>query len=205
MIGDIDAAARSKARAAIQHLLRNGAGAVLPRRKRPLLGCHARRFVLGLAAFVVLAAAVAVGAGAFLLSAGPISLVGLNPRIAQSLQERLGPRYVVSIGPTSLARADGGLAFSFSGISIRDRSGRAVLSAPGGRVGLDAWSLLQFNIKVKRLDLDGLDLRLRVRPDGALSIAAAADADATTIDLPAPIPPAPTSPPGRISASSPSA
>ena len=38
-------------------------------------------------------------------------------------------------------------------------------------------------IKVRRLELEGLDLRLQVRPDGALSIAAAADADAATIDV----------------------
>ena len=37
-----------------------------------------------------------------------------------------------------------------------------------------------------RLELDGLDLRLRLRPDGALSIAAAADSTAATIELPAP-------------------
>ena len=58
-----------------------------------------------------------------------------------------------------------------------------------GRVGLDVWSLLRLEIKVHRLELDGLDLRLQVRPDGALSIAAAADADAAMIDLPAPLPP----------------
>ena len=124
-----------------------------------------------------------------LLTWGPINLECLNPRIASSLQERLGPRYVVSIGPTSLMRGDGGLALGFGGIAIRDFAGRPVLSAPSGRVGLDVWSLLRLEIKVHRLELDGLDLRLRVRPDGALSIAAAADADAATIDLPAPIPP----------------
>ena len=83
---------------------------------------------------------------------------------------------------------EGGVGLGFGGIVIRDRAGRAVLSAPAGRVGLDALSLLTLAIKVRRLELDGLDLRLRLRPDGALSIAAAADPTATTIELPAPAP-----------------
>jgi hypothetical protein len=189
LIGDIDAGARSKARAAIQHLLHSGGGAAAPRRNRPSVVRHAHHALLVVVSCTLLAALLAVGASVYMMTEGPISLESLNPRIAQSLQERLGPRYVVSIGPTSLARVDDGLAFAFRGIAIRDQSGHAVLSAPGGRVGLDIWSLLQFQIKVKRLDLDGLDLRLTVRPDGALSIAAAADAGAATIDLPAPISP----------------
>ncbi len=189
MIGETDSLTRSKARAAIQHLLHSGGSGAAPRPRRRVLGKTGRRVFIGFATFVLLAVIVALGTVGYLFAAGPINLATLNPRIAESLQERLGPRYVVSIGPTSLARSEGGLALTFSGISIHDQAGRAVLSAPGGRIGLDAWSLLQFDVKVKQLDLDGLDLRLRVRPDGALSIAAAADADAATIDLPAPVSP----------------
>ncbi len=189
MIGGIDAATRSKARAAIKRLLHSGSGASLPRPRQPLWGRRARRVAIGAVLVAVLVVAATVGGLALLLAWGPISLESLNPRIASSLQERLGPRYVVSIGRTSLMRGDGGVALGFSGIAIRDSAGRPVLSAPGGRVGLDVWSLLTLEIKVHRLELDGLDLRLRVRPDGALSIAAAADADAATIDLPAPIQP----------------
>ena len=189
MIGGIDATTRSKARAAIQRLLHSGSGASLPRPRQPLFGRRARRVAIGAVVVAVLVVVATVGGLALLLAWGPINLESLNPSIASSLQERLGPRYVVSIGHTSLMRGDGGVALGFSGIAIRDSAGRPVLSAPGGRVGLDVWSLLKLEIKVHRLELDGLDLRLRVRPDGALSIAAAADADAATIDLPAPIPP----------------
>ena len=189
MIGGIDATTRSKARAAIRRLLHSGGGECLPRPRQPLFGRRGRRVAFGVVLVAVLLVAATVGGLALLLAWGPISLESLNPRIASSLQERLGPRYVVSIGPTSLMRGDGGLALGFGGIAIRDSAGRPVLSAPSGRVGLDVWSLLMMEIKVRRLELEGLDLRLQVRPDGALSIAAAADADAATIDVPAPIQP----------------
>ena len=131
MIGGIDAAARSKARAAIRHLLRTGGGAGLPRPRQALLGKRARRAVLGAVAVAVLLMVAAIGGLALLVASGPINLEGLNPRIASSLQERLGPRYVVSIGPTALMRGDGGVALGFGGIAIRDAAGRPVLSASG--------------------------------------------------------------------------
>jgi hypothetical protein len=189
LIGGIDATTRSKARAAIQHLLHTGSGASLPRPRQPLLGRRARRVAIGVVLSVVLLVVATVGGLALLLARGPISLQSLNPRIASSLQERLGPRYLVSIGPTSLMRSESGVSLGFGGIAIRDSAGRPVLSAPGGRVGLDVWSLMMMTVKVRRLELEGLDLKLRVRPDGALSIAAAADPAAATIDLPAPVQP----------------
>ena len=39
---------------------------------------------------------------------------------------------------------------------------------------------------MRRLELDGLVLKLRVRPDGALSVAAAGATDAASIELYAP-------------------
>src|ERR1019366_9625240 len=101
------------------------------------------RVAIGAVLVAVLVVAATVGGLALLLAWGPISLESLNPRIASSLQERLGPRYVVSIGRTSLMRGDGGVALGFGDIAIRDSAGRPVLSAPGGRVGLDVWSLLR--------------------------------------------------------------
>ena len=185
----IDAMARSKARAEMQGLLRSGTGRTLPlcrprgRRSRIARGAAA------VGSFVIVLVLCALGGLFVMLGSGPINLASLNPRIAQSLEERLGDRYTVSIGSTYLARVDSRIAIGFGGITIRDRSGRPVLSAPGGRVGLDAFSLLTLEVKVHRLEIDGLDLRLHLRQDGALSIAAAADSTAATIDLPAPAAP----------------
>ena len=172
----------------MRRLLRSARGRTLPR-PWPRAGA-------GALCRVALAAAVVVGVGAIaaacvflaVLAAGPINVESLKPSIAQSLEERLGDRYKVVIGSTYLTRLKGGVGLSFGGIAIRDGAGRMVLSAPGGRVGLDALSLLTFTVKVRRLELEGLDLRLSLRPDGALSIAAAADPASATIDLPAPAP-----------------
>jgi hypothetical protein len=170
----------------MQRLLRSGHGRTLPRSWRLVTARGLWRAVLWIGGVALVLALAALGLFFFLLASGPIDVEGLNPRIVQSLEERLGARFAVAIGPTYVMRMDGGVALGFGGITIRDRSGRAVLSAPGGRVGLDALSLLTFQIKVRRLELDGLDLRLRLRPDGALSIAAAGDSDAATVELPAP-------------------
>ncbi len=170
----------------MQRLLRSGQGRTLPRPWRLVTARGLLRASLGIGGIALVFALAAVGFFFVLLGSSPIDVESLNPRIVQSLEERLGARYAVAIGPTYLMRMDGGVALGFGGITIRDRAGRTVLSAPGGRVGLDALSLLTFEIKVRRLELDGLDLRLRLRPDGALSIAAGADSTAATIELPAP-------------------
>jgi hypothetical protein len=172
----------------MQRLLHSGEGRTLPRSWRSVATRGLSRALLGIAGLAFGVALAALGGFIYLIGWGPIDVEGLNPRIAQSLEERLGTRYAVSIGPTRLMSMEGGVGLGFGGIVIRDRAGRAVLSAPAGRVGLDALSLLTLAIKVRRLELDGLDLRLRLRPDGALSIAAAADSTATAIELPAPAP-----------------
>ena len=136
------------------------------------------------------------GAFFYLLATGPISLESLKPSLTRSLEERLGAGYHVSIGPTFLMRGPSGVGLGFGGIQIRDGEGRTVVSAPGGRVGLDVVALLALDVKVRRLELDGLVLKLRVRPDGALSVAAAGASDATSIELPAP----PANPPAASNA-----
>lgn len=175
----------------MQGLLHSGKGRTLPPCRPRGRGGRVARALAAVGGFVIILVAVGLGGLFWLLGSGPINLASLNPRIAQSLEERLGDRYAVSIGSTYLMRMDGGIALGFGGITIKDRSGRTVLSAPGGRVGLDALSLLAFEVKVHRLEFNGLELRLRLRPDGALSIAAAGDSDAATIDLPAPAAPDP--------------
>ena len=59
-----------------------------------------------------------------------------------------------------------------------------MLSAPTGKIGLDLFALFLAQVKVRRLELDGLDMRLRVAEDGALSIAVSGDAGAAPIPLP---------------------
>src|SRR4029077_8601213 len=58
----------------------------------------------------------------------------------------------------------------------------------------DLFAAALLDVRVRRLELDGLDLRLRGAADGALSLAVASDSGATPIPLPAPISPGGTAP-----------
>jgi hypothetical protein len=120
---------------------------------------------------------------ASLLARGPLRLVGMHDQIQTSLQERVGDRYAIALGPTYLMHDSWGVGLGFKGFTVRDAAGRTVLSAPSGKVGLDLFTLPLLEVRVSRLELDGLDLRLRVAADGALSLAVASDSGATPIPL----------------------
>jgi hypothetical protein len=137
---------------------------------------------------VELAAALFIVGGlvlASMLARGPLRLVGMHEQIQTSLQERVGDRYALVLGPTYLMHDSWGLGLGFKGLTVRDAAGRTVLSAPSGKVGLDPFSAALLDVRVRRLELDGLDLRMRVAADGALSLAVANDSGATPIPLPA--------------------
>jgi uncharacterized protein involved in outer membrane biogenesis len=123
---------------------------------------------------------------AYLLARGPIDLESFKPTLLASLQQRLGDHYRVSLGSTSLVRpANGfGLSFGFGGIEIDDAQGHMLLSAPGGRISLDVLALLSLEVRVRRLELDGLIVNLRVHPDGALEVAAVRSGDAAAVVRP---------------------
>jgi AsmA-like C-terminal region/Protein of unknown function len=121
---------------------------------------------------------------ASLLARGPLRLVGMHDQIQSSLQERVGDRYAIALGPTYLMHDSWGVGLGFKGFTVRDAAGRTVLSAPSGKVGLNPFTLALLDVQVRRLELDGLDLRLRVAADGALSLAVASDSGATPIPLP---------------------
>ena len=121
---------------------------------------------------------------ASLLARGPLRLVGMHDQIQTSLQERVGDRYDIVLGPTYLMHDSWGVGLGFKGLTVRDAAGRTVLSAPSGKIGLDPFAAALLDVRVRRLELDGLALRLRVAADGALSLAVAGDAGATPIPLP---------------------
>jgi len=160
------------------------------RRRRPSLTLSGlARATIGIVGFIAALFGLGMVAFAVLLARSPINLDSFKPSLLASLQERLGDRYRVSLGSTSLARpANGfGLSFGFSEIEIDDASGHMLLSAPGGRISLDFLALLELQVRVRRLELDGLDVNLRVHKDGELEIAAAARAsDSATLVAPNP-------------------
>ena len=121
---------------------------------------------------------------ASLLARGPLRLVGMHDQIQTSLQERAGDRYAIVLGPTYLMHDSWGVGLGFKGFTVRDAAGRTVLSAPSGKLGLDLFAAAMLDVRVRRLELDGLDLRLRIAGDGALSLAVASDSGATPVPLP---------------------
>ena len=125
---------------------------------------------------------------ASLLARGPLRLVGMHDQIQTSLQERVGDRYAIVLGPTYLMHNSWGVGLGFKGLTVRDAAGRTVLAAPSGKLGLDPFAAAMLDVRVRRLELDGLDLRLRVAAGGALSLAVANDSGATPIPLPSPVP-----------------
>jgi hypothetical protein len=175
---------RGRARAAMRDM---AAGAEGPR-----LRSRWRRIGAGRIAHICLrtvefAAALFIVGGLILasvLARGPIRLVGLHDQIEASLKERVGDSYALTLGPTYIMHDSWGVGLGFQGLTLRDAAGRTVLSAPGGKVGLNPFALALLDVKVRRLELDGLDLRLRVAADGALSLAVANDSGATPIPLP---------------------
>jgi hypothetical protein len=175
---------RARARSAMRGM---AAGAEGPRLRSRWRGISAGRIAHICLRTVEFAAALFIVGGlvlASVLARGPIRLVGLHDQIEASLQERVGDSYGLSLGPTYIMHDSWGVGLGFKGLTLRDAAGRTVLAAPSGKVGLDPFALALLDVKVRRLQLDGLDLRLRVAADGALSLAVASDSGATPIPLP---------------------
>jgi uncharacterized protein YhdP len=158
----------------------------------PRLSGHRRRRRAGRIAHAAARAAELIAvlafAGAIILAvrlaSRPIYLESLRDRIAANLQERAGDRYAVELGPTFVMHDSWGVGLGFRGLKVRDSAGRTVLSAPGGKIGLDPFAALIAQVRVRRLELDRLDMRLRVSADGALSIAVSGDTGGESITLP---------------------
>ena len=158
-------------------------GARLRSRWRPISARRVTHVCLRTVEFV---AALFIAGGlvlASMLARGPLRLVGMHDQIQTSLQQRIGNRYEIALGPTYLMHDSWGVGLGFKGFKVRDAAGRTVLSAPSGKVGLDPFALPLLDVRVRRLELDGLDLGLRVAANGALSLAVASNSGSTPIPL----------------------
>ena len=185
MVGRLNLTARARARAAMRSLAAECEG---PRLRSPWRPLSARRITHVCLRTVELVAALFIVGGlalASMLARGPIRLVGMHDQIQSSLQERVGDRYAIALGPTYLMHDSWGVGLGFKGFTVRDAAGRTVLAAPSGKVGLDPFTLALADVRVRRLELDGLDLRLNVAAGGGLSLAVGSGSGATPIPLPA--------------------
>ncbi len=117
-----------------------------------------------------MSALVVLAVGVVALSLGRVNLAVVKPILVSALQDRLGPNYVLSIADLGIERQQHGLALAVEGLTIRRPDGRRVLSAPKADLVFDPLSLLAGRIKPSRVDIDELDVTLRVLPDGSLDI-----------------------------------
>ena len=175
---------RARARSAMRSMAADAEGPRLRSRWRRIGAGRIAHICLRTVEFIAALFIVGGLALASLLARGPLRLVGMHDQIQTSLQERVGDRYAIDLGPTYLMHDSWGVGLGFKGLTVRDAAGRTVLSAPSGKIGLDPFAAALLDVRVRRLELEGLDLRLRVAADGALSLAVAGDSGATPIPLP---------------------
>src|ERR1700722_1449148 len=185
---------RARARAAVRGMAADTQGPRLRSRWRRISAGRITHVCLRTVEFVAALFIVGGLALASLLARGPLRLVGMHDQIQTSLQERVGDRYAINLGPTYLMHDSWGVGLGFKGLTVRDAAGRTVLSAPSGKLGLDPFAAAMLDVRVRRLELDGLDLRLRIAPDGALSLAVASDSGATPVSLPGALSPGGSAP-----------
>src|ERR1700721_1840775 len=170
---------RARARAAVRGMAADAQGPRLRSRWRRIGAGRITHICLRTGEFIAALFIVGGLALASLLARGPLRLVGMHDQIQTSLQERVGDRYAIVLGPTYLMHDSWGVGLGFTGLTV--------LSAPSGKIGLDPFAAALLDVRVRRLELEGLDLRLRVAADGALSLAVASDSGATPIPLPGPV------------------
>ncbi len=131
---------------------------------------------------VVVAAVTLAGAAATLLVTGLIPLSGLEGRIADAIEERLGRDWDVEAGSAELGRIDGRSQLRVRQVSFRHKSG-ATFRAPEAVLGYAPLALLRGDIRLVSVDLRGVNIRLGVNQDGALVMSA----DAGAAETPAPV------------------
>src|SRR6516165_7278267 len=132
---------RARARAAVRSMAAGCAGPRLRSRWRPINAARITHVCLRTVEFAAALFIVGGLALASLLARGPIRLVGMHDQIQSSLQERVGDRYAIALGPAYLMHDSWGVGLGFKRFTVRDAAGRTVLSAPSGKLGLDLFTL----------------------------------------------------------------
>ncbi len=145
-----------------------------------------RRVSIGMAAVTAVFMLVAGGLW-LLLASGPISLDFATPWIAAAVAENFGSQFQVDLGSTVLERDEHGrMAVRIHSITVRDRDGKVVASAPKAEVGVSAASLLAGRPRAERLNLVGAELAVRIEADGKVTVSTGANQRPVAI---APAPP----------------
>lgn len=142
---------------------------------------RAKAGLITIAVAVVVALLTLAGAAATLLVTGLVPLSGLEGRIADAIEERLGRDWTVEAGSAELGRIDGHSQLRVRQVSFRHKSGAAI-RAPEAILGYEPMALLRGEIRLTSVDLRGVNVRLGVNKDGALIV----NADSAPAETPPP-------------------
>jgi hypothetical protein len=140
-------------------------------RRRPIVPRWLLRTCCGAFALVIVGV---LGAGLLMLrlSQGPLPIGGIAKRIEAALAERLGGHFAVELGAMNIADSEHGPVLKVDGIVLKDVSGRTVLAAPQAALSVDPLTLMTGRVAPKRIELQNLELRLSLMPDGSMAVSA---------------------------------
>jgi hypothetical protein len=130
---------------------------------------RAKAGLVTIAVAVVVAVLTLAGAAATLLVTGLVPLSGLEGRIAQAIEDRLGADWKVEAAAAELGRIDGHSQLRVRQVSFRHISG-ATIRAPEAVLGYEPLALLRGDIRLTSVDLRGVNVRLGVDKNGALIV-----------------------------------
>ncbi len=134
------------------------------RRKRDRIGLIAAVATVVSVVGFVLAAAV----GALFIS-GVVPLAGLQHHVASDLQRRLGADWSVTAAKAAIVRSEGQALLQIRNAEFVHASGLR-LRTPDTDIRYDPWSLLGGSLRIRSIDLHGVNLRLKVDSTGALTL-----------------------------------
>lgn len=172
--------------------LRGIAGALVPR------GRFARFVTWSLVSLVAI-----LGTGALalyaLIATGLVTANLATPYIERAIEDRLGGKYDVIIASTSVeTMSHGATAVVVHDIRVEGPGGELVAAAPSAEVELDG-SLLSLSPKVRRVDLVGAEMTVKIAASGIVAVAAGKGATPIAAGT------VPSSPPPAASATQPRA
>ncbi|MEW6255586.1 MAG: AsmA-like C-terminal region-containing protein [Pseudomonadota bacterium] len=126
--------------------------------------------------WVVVSLVAIAGLGAlalyFLIANGIVTANLATPYIERAIEERLGGKYDVIIGSTTVETMNhGATAVVVHDIRVEGPNGELIAAAPSAEVELDG-SLLTLSPKARRVDLVGADMTVKIAASGVVAVAA---------------------------------
>jgi hypothetical protein len=104
------------------------------------------------------------------LSLGPIPVDSFAPRVANAIGERFGNGYEFNIGKIAIALNGAVPVLSIDELSVKEPTGRNILTAPRAEVSVGPLALIAGRISLKQLEIYDVELHLALRPNGSLAL-----------------------------------